>query len=121
MNKDGEAFQYLRSKFTSLSDAKIDERILVGPQIRKTTKDAALDQILQRKEKSAWEAFKRVIRGFPCSKNEKYQQLVKELLQKFQGLGCNISLKIHFLHFPLNFSPKSCGAVSDEHDYRLHF
>ena len=39
MNKNGEALQYLRSKFPRLSDAKIKGGIFVGPQIRKIRKD----------------------------------------------------------------------------------
>ena len=45
---------------------------------------------------------------------------MKELLQKFHDLGCNMSLKIHFLHSHLDFFPKNCGAVSDEHGERFH-
>ncbi|GFU20165.1 uncharacterized protein TNCV_2557551 [Trichonephila clavipes] len=97
MNKDGEAFQYHRLKFPRLNDAKIKKAIFVSPQIRKIAKNPASDQILERKETAAWEAFKRVVREFLGSKkDENYQQLVKDLLQKFCDLGCNVSLKIHF-------------------------
>jgi len=41
-------------------------------------------------------------------------------LQSYQKLGCNMSLKIHFLHSHLNFFPENCGAVSDEHEERFH-
>ena len=46
--------------------------------------------------------------------------LVSVLLEKYHQLGCNMSLKIHFLHSHLNFFPPSCGAVSDEHGERFH-
>ncbi|GFY75401.1 hypothetical protein TNIN_321651 [Trichonephila inaurata madagascariensis] len=60
-------------------------------------KEPALDQILEGKEKAAWEAFKSVVREFLGNKKyEIYQQLVKELQQKFHDQGCNMSLKIHF-------------------------
>ena len=32
----------------------------------------------------------------------------------------NISLKIHILHFHLDFFPENLGAVSDEHGERFH-
>jgi len=35
-------------------------------------------------------------------------------------MGCNVSLKIHFLHSNLNFSPSNLGAVGDEHGERFH-
>ncbi|UYV67048.1 unc-93, partial [Cordylochernes scorpioides] len=36
------------------------------------------------------------------------------------ALGCNMSLKIHFLHSHLDFFPYNLGAVSDEHGERFH-
>ena len=33
MNREGQAFKYLREKFPRLNDAKIKEGIFVGPQI----------------------------------------------------------------------------------------
>ncbi|GFY79637.1 uncharacterized protein TNIN_112911 [Trichonephila inaurata madagascariensis] len=53
INKDGEAFQHLGSKFSRLSDAKIKEGIFMGPQIRKIMKEPAFDQNLEGKEEAA--------------------------------------------------------------------
>jgi len=49
-----------------------------------------------------------------------YREIVGELLQSYQDTGCNISLKIHFLDFHLDFFPDSLGAVRDEHGERFH-
>ena len=38
----------------------------------------------------------------------------------YEDMGCRKSLKIHFLHSHLNFSPPNLGAVSDEHGERFH-
>ncbi|GBN83464.1 hypothetical protein AVEN_116162-1 [Araneus ventricosus] len=35
-------------------------------------------------------------------------------------MGCNMSLKIHFLHSHLKFFPENFVSVSDEHDERFH-
>nr|CAH7727961.1 unnamed protein product [Callosobruchus chinensis] len=35
-------------------------------------------------------------------------------------MGCNIYLKVHFLHSHLDFFPENLGAVSDEHGERFH-
>ena len=61
MNKDGEPFQCLRSKFPRFSDANIKKGIFVSPQIRKIRKDPAFDQILEWKEKIEWHDVKSVV------------------------------------------------------------
>ncbi|UYV73516.1 hypothetical protein LAZ67_10003903 [Cordylochernes scorpioides] len=43
-----------------------------------------------------------------------------QLRERRQALGCNMSLKIHFLHSHLDFFPDNLGAVSDEHGERFH-
>jgi len=48
------------------------------------------------------------------------EELLNNLLQSYQKLGCNMSLKIHFLHSHLDFCPENCGAVGDEHGERFH-
>ncbi|UYV83278.1 hypothetical protein LAZ67_23000391 [Cordylochernes scorpioides] len=37
-----------------------------------------------------------------------------------KALGCNMSLKIHFLHSHLDFFPDNHGSVNDEHGERFH-
>jgi site-specific DNA-adenine methylase len=49
-----------------------------------------------------------------------YKDLVEELLSLYQKLGCNMSLKIHFLRSHLDYFPENCGSVSDEHGERFH-
>lgn len=51
------------------------------------------------------------------TKSANYKEIVSKLLQ---DLGCNMSLKIHFLHPHLDFFPENLGAVSDEHGERFH-
>ena len=42
-----------------------------------------------------------------------FEVIVTELLHNYRQLGCNKSLKIHFLHLHLDFFPKNLGAVSE--------
>jgi len=49
-----------------------------------------------------------------------YEDLANNLSQSYQKLGCNMALKIHFLHSHLDFFPENCGAVSDENGERFH-
>ncbi|UYV78677.1 hypothetical protein LAZ67_16002346 [Cordylochernes scorpioides] len=61
------------------------------------------------------------------SKKKKQSELLGSSLKGWnllhkgaKALGCNMSLKIHFLHSHLDFFPDNLGAVSDEHGERFH-
>ena len=83
--------------------------------------DIQFDSIITGNEKAAWEAFRQVATKFLGNdRADNYKDLVENLLSAYQTLGCNMSLKIHFLHSHLDFFPKNCGAVSDEHGERFH-
>lgn len=121
MNKDGAGFQYLKTKFPRISDAKLKEGIFVGPQIRELMKDEVFDSKLSKAKKRAWVAFVEVCHNFLGNvKSDNYQQIIRELLSAYKALGCNMSLKIHFLDSHLDFFPENLGAVSDEHGERFH-
>ena len=49
-----------------------------------------------------------------------YQDVMQDLLTLYKALGCNMSLKIHFLESQLDFFPEKLGKVSDEHCERFH-
>ena len=42
-----------------------------------------------------------------------------DMLQNFQEMKVNMSLKIHMMHSHLDFFPENMGAVSDEHGERF--
>jgi len=116
MNQEEAAFIYLREKFIRLSEAKLKEGIFIGPQIQDLIKDEYCDKLLQGDEKVACDSFKFVVKGFLGNRRaQNYEELVNNLLQSYQKLGCNMSLKIHVLHSHLDFFPENVGAVSDEH------
>lgn len=107
LNRDGKGFLYLKQKFPHISDAKIKEGVFVGPQIKQLFDDDAFSNSLSRKEKRAWESFVFVCRNFLGNKrSDDYQQRIDELLKSYKALGCNMSLKVHFLHSHLSFSRK---------------
>ena len=126
MNQEEAAFTYLRERFPILSEVKLKEGIFIGPQIRDLIEEEYFDKLLQDVEKAAWDSFKFVVKGFLRNRRaQNHEELVNNLLQSYQRLshrklGCNMSLKIHFLHSHLYFSPENCGAVSDEHGERFH-
>lgn len=121
MDRSGLGFAYLRKTFPQISEAKIKEGIFVGPNIRKLMKDENFDAQLNETERAAWNSFKIVCRDFLGNKKaDNYTELVDTLLKCYQKLGCNMSLKMHFLHSHLDFFPANLGAVSDEHGERFH-
>ena len=62
MNQEEAAFNYLRE--VSQTEAKLKEGIFIGPQIRHLIKDQCFDKLIQGDEKSAWDGFKLVVKGF---------------------------------------------------------
>jgi len=64
LNKNGAGFHYLKEKFPRVSDSKIKEGILVGPQIRALIQDGKFEDLLSQIEKLAWKSFKSVVEKF---------------------------------------------------------
>ena len=104
LDKESSAFAYLAEKFPSLSQAKIKEGIFMGPQIRKIVLDETFITHLKRKEKLAFESFKKIYNNFLGNhRSEDYVQVVNDLLSHYHDMGCNMSLKVHVLHSHLDF------------------
>jgi hypothetical protein len=116
MDKNSAGFYYLKERFPHVSDAKIKEGIFVGPQIRALTRDEKFEHMLSQVEKLALRSLKNVVQNvlgnFEASN---YRDIVGELLNSYKDMGCNMSLKMHFLDSHLAFFPENLGAVSDEH------
>ncbi|UYV75471.1 hypothetical protein LAZ67_13000359 [Cordylochernes scorpioides] len=121
MYRNASGFAYLKQKFSSISEAKIKEGIFVGPQIRELQQDGNFLNSLNEVEAAAWNSLRNVCKNFLGSvKVENYRDIVNDLLLSYKALGCNMSLKIHFLHSHLDFFPDNLCAVSDEHGERFH-
>ena len=64
---------------------------------------------MNNKEKAAWLSFVAVIKTFLGNKKaDNYEVL------GFQKLGCNMSVKVHFLNSHIDQFPENLGAVSVE-------
>ena len=93
----------------------------MGPQIRSLMHDEKFEELLNPLEKVACQAFKKVTHSFLGNrKAENYHDIVNDLITSYKNLGCNMSLKVHFLHSHLDFFPENLGAVSDEHGEHFH-
>ena len=121
MKKESEGFAYVRQKFPRISEAKIKEGIFVGPQINHLFQDPNFRPKLNAAERRAWDAFTNICSNFlGNTKSENYKEIVEELVSSYHAMGCNMSLKLHFLDSHLDFFPENMGAVSDEHGERFH-
>lgn len=121
IDKDGDCFKYIIHKFPGLSYEKVKEGVFVGPQIRKLMKDQQFENSMKSIERNAWVSFKNVVDNFLGNhKSPDYGEIVETLLVNYQKLGCNMSLKIHFLHSHLDYFPVNLGEVSEEQGERFH-
>ena len=64
MNQGEATFTYLWEKIPRLSEAKLEEGIFIGPQIRDIIKDEYFDKLLQGDEKATWDSFKFEVKVF---------------------------------------------------------
>ena len=84
-------------------------------------KTTEIENVMTTVEKEAWISFKKVVQGFlGNSKASYYKELVENMLEKHHNLGCNMSIKMHYLHSHLDWFPENCGDVSDEQGERFH-
>jgi hypothetical protein len=94
MDENGTGFMYLKHKFPRLSDAKIKEGILAGPQIRELIKYEQFEEQLNEAGKAARQAFKNVTKSFLGNhKAESCHEIVSDILSTYKAMGCNMSLK----------------------------
>ena len=120
IDKTGRGLEYLSNKFPNVSDAKIKEGIFIGPQIRELMQDKQFGEDLNGTERNAWLSFKRICKDFLENHKAANYQAEQELLTSYKAVGCNMSLKIHFLDSHLDFFTENLGEVSDIHGERFH-
>ena len=86
--------------------------MFVGPDIRKLISDAAFAETMSEKEKEAWDSFKDVVLKFLVNRrDENYKDIAARMLNAFKEQGCNMSLKVHFLHSHVNYFPENLGRT----------
>ena len=121
LDKEGDCFQYICSAFPGLSYEKVKAGVFDGSHIRQLIKDQNFATSMTAVEKRAWEAFVSVVKNFLGNeKAENYKDMVETMLQSYHNLGCNMSIKVHFLNSHFDKFPANLGDVSDEHGERFH-
>jgi hypothetical protein len=94
--------------------------VFIGPQIRQLFKGQQSEAVLSDKEKAALQSFEKFLNGFLGNfKAANFKELVQDLVDLYEQLECNMSLKMHFLFSHLELFPLKCGGVSDENGERF--
>lgn len=79
------------------------------------------DNTLIGQEKVGWNAIKKLVPGlFGKNRSETYVEDVKTMLNAFEMLEVNMSLKIHYLHNHLDYFGAQLSTESDEQGERYH-
>jgi hypothetical protein len=109
MDQRRPAFRFLAEKFPGISAAK--SRRLFSSVLRSaSSSEMNSSTTFSGNEKRAWNDFRLVATNFlGNNKADNYKELVENLLLSCEELGCNMSLKIHFLHSHLDFFRKTVG------------
>lgn len=122
LDKKSQCFQFIGRKFPGLSSEKLKAGIFDGPQIRRLIKDSAnFESSMTQVEQLAWKSFVAVTQNFLGNKKAaNYVELVDEMLERFRDLGCNMSIKLHYLHSHIDHFQHNLGDLSDEQGERFH-
>ena len=121
LSKEGETLKCFYGEFLGLSEAKLKKGIFVGTDIRKLMRDPNFLEKMETKEKAAWTFFKLVVTGFlGNTKDPNYKTIVTDMRDNFKKLGCNMSIKAHFLHLHLDYLPTNLDDVCEEQGERFH-
>ena len=92
-----------------------------GPTIRQLLKDKEFIETMSSVEKNGWIVLSQFVSNFlGNTKFPEYKEIVKTLLDTFHKLGCNMSVKVHFLHSHLEYFPENLGALNEEQGKRFH-
>ncbi|XP_076799446.1 uncharacterized protein LOC143444187 [Clavelina lepadiformis] len=72
-------------------------------------------------EENAWLSYKNLVEGIHGNaRAENYIEIVLKLVESYRELGCNMSIKMQFLHSHFANSPENLCAVSDVQGERFH-
>lgn len=84
-------------------------------------KDKDFEKMMNEIEKIQGQFFKCVTGNFLRNKkNPNNKNIVEKLLENFKNLGCNMSVKMFFLHSYIDYVPKNLRHYRDEHGECFH-
>ena len=102
--------------FLGLTMEKLKAGIFDGPQIRQLVRDPEFENSMTEVEQETWKVFVLVINNFlGNNKARNYAEIVMLImLTAFRNLGCNMSVKMHYLFLHMDRFPKNLGSMCDE-------
>ena len=96
---------------------KLKAGIFDGSQIRQLFVENSMKEV----ELKAWKVFVLVVKNFlGNNKARNYAELVNNMLTAFRNLGCNMSVKMHYLFSHMDRFPENMGSMSDEQGKRFY-
>ena len=121
LNKDGDCFKYICTRFPGSTIEKLKAGIFYGPQIRTLINDCDFPNAMNEKESCARSSFVETIKIFLDNRKAvSHKGIVAKLLSTLQDMGANMSIKLHFLYNHLDRFPENLGDLSDEQGERFH-
>ena len=121
LDKNGGCFKYLCRFFPGLSLEKLKGGFLMVNKFVSSLATQILQKNMTNVELSAWSSFVFLVKNFLGNhKALNYVQLVENMLTKYQEMGANMSIKVHFLHSHLDRFPENLGDFSEEQGERFH-
>ena len=99
LNPESDAFKQIQELFPKLSEAKVKAGIFVGPQVKRLMKSDSFSEKISAVERRAWKSFVSVVEGFLGNrKADNFRNIVEELVDAYEKMGCRMSLKLHVLN-----------------------
>ena len=107
LNKGGDCFKYICTKFPRSAIEKLKAGIFDGPRIRTPVNDCDFPNSMNEKESCAWSAFVETVKNFLGNRKAvNYKGIVAKLLSTLQDMGANMSISFTSYTVILTASPK---------------
>jgi hypothetical protein len=121
LNAEGGCSEHMCHKFTTLTGTTLKDGLFTGPYVRKILSDPTFEGTVSAAEQTAWQASRDVVTKFRGNtKDPNYTNIVNKMLDAFKDLGCNVTLKLHFLHSHLDYFAENLGSFSEGQGEGLH-
>ena len=90
----------------------------MGPQVKRLMKSDSFSEKLSVVERRAWKSFVSVVEGFFGNhKADNLREIVEELVDAYEKMGCRMSLKLHVLHSHIDEFKENMGNYSEEEGF----
>ena len=110
MSEEGEGFIYVREIFPHISEAKIEEGIFVGPEVKRLSQYTDFRNQLNSVGGRAWQAFENVCSNFWEMKDQKIRRNCGGATFLILCLGMQHVIESPFPAVSLGFFPVKCGS-----------